>query len=1060
MRTPRPACVGGNGLSTILAGRLKRAARWAALAAASLTSLLSAGTDLDLTPLGTWPEAQLSATIYGRPDGVLANGRFFQPGLHRGARALLALEPRGSNPFQLVGALPLPDFHQIAIAGPYAVLTGSGRLFVADVSDASNLRFKGMTWIAKVDFNAVLAVSGTHAYVVRSTFSFDQPDPDASPAQITVVDFSDPTNPRVVGEHYLPPRGAKWFGLAAAAAADGVLCVASSSTDWESPFQVVLDVFDLQDPSQPRWVGKYQAAEAENIHALALVGRRAYWAPFAVSGVDRLTKLEVVDLTDPSAPKLLGAYSTTGRVMNLAANERYVYAAKEIRTDAGTGSAVDIVDAGNPAAPRRVGGSTLRTFDGSPTLAIEGGLMVVRSSYGGTSAYDISEPATMRRLGGHKPDLGLFEVTVIGNRAFAVEIGQMSILDVSQPEAPRLLGAYPLPYDLAYLGKVVVAGNYAYLPTSVGLQTIDITDPSAPRRTSLFGSASYFTSAAVEGNLLAVASVYDGAFFLDLTDPAKPVRRGRADLRHMNNFFVGRSVAISGHHVFVTSADDQDSNTGVLEIFDASDPASPQYVGAYEVPAVARDVAVSGHLAVVTSYSHIPAAPAGYADILDVTDPSNPVRISSEELDPSVAYHWGARVSMAGDRAILGGPKVLDLSDPTKPRQLAGLAQQVGSATISGDVLFAGLNTYRMSPATLQRSRTLGAGGEALGVAIQGDVAWMALGTAGLQAVDRTKPADAALLGNLSLGGKVWDVAIVGSRAVVAAGEAGLAIVDITDPANPQPLGALDTPGEARSVAVAGNTACLAAFSGGVQVVDLGNPASPRELSRFATPGYTLGIAWLGHHALVACGEAGIQVLDLGDPTQPKLVGSYLVRGAVEAVTVVGDRVIIADGGEGFLVLDVSDPAKPKRLGLVPGNTQARSIVVAGRFAYVADVTRGIRVYDIGDPTHPREVGGTSAVNTYRLAVAGDRLLAAAGVDGLAEFEFFATPLELQALMGTTPGTVNLRLSGQAGVSVAVQRSPNLGNWQDGQIVTLEAGPVTVTVPATGGREFFRLKKP
>jgi len=668
----------------------------------------------------------------------------------------------------------------------------------------------------------------------------------------------------------------------------------------------------------------------------------------------------------------------------------------------------------------------------------------------------------MRRLGGHKPDLGLLDVTVTGSRAFAVEIGQMSIVDVSQPEAPRLLGAYPLPSDLAFIGKVVAAGNYAYLPTSAGLQTIDVTDPAAPRRTSLFRSGSYFTGAAVAGNLLAAATSYDGVFFLGLTDPAKPVSRGRADLRFNN--ITAKSVAISGHHVFVTSADGPEApipKTGVIEIFDASSPASPQWVGTYEIPAVAREVAVSAGLAVVTSYSGIPGSPAGSADILDVRDPAHPVLLASQELNPSVAHQWGSRVSLAGERAILSGLTVLDLSDATKPRQLVGLAQSAGSATISGDVLFAGLNTYRMSPATLLRSRTLEVGGQALGVALQGNVAWLALGKDGLQAVDRTKPDATALVGHLPLDGKAWDVALAGDRAVVAAGEAGLVIVDTTDPQNPQQLGTLETPGEAHAVAVAGNTACVANSSAGVQVVDFGNPASPRELAGFATLGPALDVVWHGTHALVACREAGLQVLDLTVPAQPELVGSYLVRGAVEAVTVVGDRAFIADGVEGFRVLDVSDPSKPKRLGLAPGNTQARSIAVAGRFAYVADVTRGIRIYAIGDPTHPRQVGGTSAVNTYRLAVSGDRLLAAAGRSGLAEFELFAAPLELG--ISRAGNTVKLTWPGSAigfGLESSSALTP-MANWvpESGTPVVIgDQNAVTIEVGAAA--RFFRLRKP
>jgi hypothetical protein len=564
---------------------------------------------------------------------------------------------------------------------------------------------------------------------------------------------------------------------------------------------------------------------------------------------------------------------------------------------------------------------------------------------------------------------------------------------------------------------------------------------------------------AVEGNLLAAAG-YDGLFFLDLTDPAKPVLRGQASVRYPE--FREKSVAISGHHVFVTSSDDRSSMTGVMEVFDASDPASPQYVGAYEVPAVARDVDVSGQLAVVTSY--LVELGASFAEILDISDPANPVRLALHTVMPGSPDI--AKVSLVGNYAILGGPQVLDLTDPPQPREMAGLFNVAGNATISGDVLFAaaygkGLQSYRMSPATWLRSRTITVGGQALGLGLQGDVVWMASGSTGLQAVDRTKPDATALLGTLPLNGKAWDLAITGDHAVVAIGQAGLAIVDISDPANPQPLGEFDTPGEARAVAVSGSTACVADNYEGLRVVDLSQPASPREVAAFATPGSALDVAWHGTHVLVACREAGLQVLDLEVPAQPKLVGSYLVRGWAEAVTVVGDRAFIADGLEGFMVLDVSDPAKPKRVGLAPGNTQARSIAVAGRFAYVADVARGIRVYDIGDPAYPREVGGTTAVSAYHLAVAGDRLLAAAGSSGLAEFGLFTASVEL----GIVHSGNAVRLTWPTSAAgYRLESSPALtpmANWQPEPTAPGIVGEQNVvTIEIGAGPRFFRLRKP
>ncbi len=1027
-------------------------ARWAAQAALSLTALLVTAGDLDLTPLGGWPESSIGGTPL-----ALANGKALVSGTHRGITSVMVAEPGGHDPFQVLGSLPLRDFNRIEVAGPLAVVTDfNSRLFVVDVTEPSSLKFKGMT-LTPSGNNYIpdpLAVSGTYAYVVRSVFSSDQPD--TSPAQIAVVDFSDPTNPRIVGEQSLPVRPAAYFSLHAAAADDSLLCVASfSGADGSGKF--ALDVFDLSNPEAPRWVGKHEAT-GEGLHALTVVGRCAYWAPWTIPTVGRQSKLQVVDLSDLAAPKLMGTYTTSGEAMNLAANERYVYLAKEVLSGDLYRIAVDIVDVGDPTAPKRVGGFTGATADGAPTIAIEGGMALV-GSWTGVASYDISNPAVMSRLAAYNASYWASDVTVVGSRAYTLGGGTMNILDVSRPEAPQLLGTYKVANGIL-AWQVAVAGHHAYLATdSLGVQTIDVSNPAAPRRTSVFRGSSQFATVAVEGNLL-VAAGYDGLFLLDLADPAKPALRGQASVRYPD--FREKSVAISGHHVFVTSSDDRFSNTGVMEVFDASDPASPQYVGAYEVPAVARDVAVSGDLTVVTSY--VPDGGIGFADILDISDLANPVRLALHTVIPGGPDI--AKVSLVGPYAILGGPQVLDLTDPTKPRQVAELSGLAGNATISGDVLLAaaygqGLRSFRMSPATLSRSRTLDVGGQALGVALQRDVAWMALGTAGLQAVDRTKPDSTALLGVLPLNGKAWDVALVGTHAAVAAGEAGLVIVDISDPGNPQPLGESDTPGDARAVVVSGSIACVADFSEGVQVVDVSNPASPQAIGSLKTPGFPLGLAWQGHHVLVACREAGLQVLDLDDPAQPKLVGSYLVRGAVEAVTVVGDRAFIADGVEGFIVLDVSDPARPKRLGLAPGNTQARSIVVAGRFAYVAGVARGIRVYDIGDPTHPIEVGGTSAVNTHRLAVAGDRLLAAAGGSGLAEFEFFTAPLELG--ISRAGNTVKLTWPGSA-IGFGLESSPTLtptANWLpepaapaivgDQNVVTLEIGP---------GPKFFRLKKP
>jgi hypothetical protein len=221
-----------------------------------------------------------------------------------------------------------------------------------------------------------------------------------------------------------------------------------------------------------------------------------------------------------------------------------------------------------------------------------------------------------------------------------------------------------------------------------------------------------------------------------------------------------------------------------------------------------------------------------------------------------------------------------------------------------------------------------------------------------------------------------------------------------------------------------------------------------------------MALARHGGNLLVAARDAGLQILDVTDPARPLPLGSWNRGGSVEAVAVHGPYVLVGDGVEGLTVLDLADPRNPRVVGEAPGTGYARGIAVSGAHAYVSDSRSGVRVYDVSDPARPRALGGNTALSTRRLLVAEDRLLAAAGDEGVAMFELFSAPLELEALAGTTREMLTLKLSGPEGTLVVVQRSTDLARWQDAQEVTLTASPVTISVPAASTAGFFRLKKP
>ena len=74
---------------------------------------------------------------------------------------------------------------------------------------------------------------------------------------------------------------------------------------------------------------------------------------------------------------------------------------------------------------------------------------------------------------------GLTSLTAAGNYVYAASptYTSLSVIDVTDPAAPRLLGQVHAPSGA---NGVAVAGHYAYVPGMAGLDTIYVTDPVQP----------------------------------------------------------------------------------------------------------------------------------------------------------------------------------------------------------------------------------------------------------------------------------------------------------------------------------------------------------------------------------------------------------------------------------------------------------------------------------------------------------------------------------------------------------------------------------------------------
>src|SRR5262245_2017351 len=127
---------------------------------------------------------------------------------------------------------------------------------------------------------------------------------------------------------------------------------------------------------------------------------------------------------------------------------------------------------------------------------------------------------------------------------------------------------------------------------------------------------------------------------------------------------------------------------------------------------------------------------------------------------------------------------------------------------------------------------------------------------------------------------------------------------------------------------------------------------------------------------------------------------------------------------------------------LTRSRTIFRTQTIDGKYAYVwGEDWGGLAVLDISDPSRPLRVGGNSALTSFygSIAVSGNHVFVPGR--GLTILDSFR-PLRLQLLLGIDSSMLRLRLEGPRGVSVRLERSTNLTDWEGWQQVMLDDVPM------------------
>lgn len=380
--------------------------------------------------------------------------------------------------------------------------------------------------------------------------------------------------------------------------------------------------------------------------------------------------LTVYDLTDPVHPVGGDSIIQPGRCILISGTYAYV------------GGAFFIVSLADPAHPVSMG--SLSVGGQAYAIDIQGGYAYVSEvghfsngqyDYGGMHVMDVSNPVTPTEAAYLPLPYGSKGVAIRGNIAYVSEVyNGISAVDISTPNAPEIIGKYRVPGEVS---DVVVARGWAYtladysFPGASGLWVSNLAVSSDPRGRGyhqVYGSRRLD----VEGNYAYVLTSYyaNNHFnnyirFVDVVSPSNPIRVGNFQLPvDLSGALV---IAVQNQYAYVTQPSQ-------LTIVDARSPSAPVLASA-----VTATQGIMG-VAVANSYAYVSD---GGLRVFETSDPASPNEIGAYPLADG-----SGRVAVWDHYAyVMGGNglHVLDVADPVHPIEVGVLAGNWGVYDIAAD---------------------------------------------------------------------------------------------------------------------------------------------------------------------------------------------------------------------------------------------------------------------------------------------------------------------------------------------------------------------------------------
>jgi len=512
---------------------------------------------------------------------------------------------------------------------------------------------------------------------------------------------------------------------------------------------------------------------------------------------------------------------------------------------------------------------------------------------GGVYVFDVSDAAHPVRLGSVSTQL--YDLDVKDSLVFTTFFAAFRVFNFADPANPRLVGFC---VDSGF--QVRVNNGYAYLAGRWGLYILDVRDPTRPGRIASWGNNGF--SIGVRGNICCVSCEdYNEPgeftfFILDITDPAHPNPLSVIDSCGGYEIYLADSlVFLSGYY------------TGGHEfrILSIRDSTHPRTLGWCRTPGDNFGVwaAPSKRLGFVADWDR------GLA-VIDIHNLGAPV------LDTLLLPASSSRdVAVSGNYLYVANSlsmKVLDISDPGLPREVAAAVESCGRDLGHACIVVQDSFAYIDEPPS-----------------------------AGLRSIDISNPLAPRRAGLVRTYNSPDDMVLRDSFLYLAE-YARFEVVNIARPREPVLVGGCRAVG---GVAVVVRDSFAYTVARAVEIINIARPDSPFVHSTI-TGHKATGIAIYDSFLYLPYVYDTLYVYSVANPSAPYLL-SFVPTGVWPSDVVIDGSLLFLGTVSGKIeTYDISSPAQPRRVASITAPCYVDRLYSAGGYIYAVMYDAGVAIYE------------------------------------------------------------------------------------------------------------------